>query len=224
MRFTHLLCLVVIAVGFVGILHAQSLGDGVAKLFNGKNLEGWRYYLADHAYGMKDVWSVRDGVLVCKGEPMGYIWTTQKFKNFRMGLEWRWGGEPGNSGVLMRINGKPQPLPRCLEMQLQHGKAGDLYGFYGMKLAGDAARMREVKEHAVAGHLRGVGLVASNEKEPGQWNKAEIVVDGGRITVTVNGKLVNEATDAEVVAGPIALQSEGGEIHFRNIVLQKLAD
>lgn len=224
MRFTRVLCVIVVAVGLAGIIHAQSVGGGAKKLFNGKNLEGWRYYLDDHGFGMEDVWSVRDGLLVCKGEPMGYIWTTQKFKNFRMSLEWRWGGEPGNSGVLMRLNGKPQPLPRCLEMQLQHGKAGDLYGFHGMKLAGDPARMREVKEHAVGGHLRGVGLMASNEKEPGQWNKAEIVVDGGRITVTINGKLVNETTDAEVVAGPIALQSEGGEIQFRNIVMEKLDD
>jgi hypothetical protein len=226
MRYTHVLCLLVVAVGFAGLINAQSSNQGTAKLFNEKNLDGWRYYLDDHGFGMDDVWSVRDGMLVCKGEPMGYIWTEQDYKNFRMSLEWRWapGTKPGNSGVLMRINGKPQPLPRCLEMQLQHGKAGDLYGFHGMKLAGDSARMREVQGHALAGDLTGVGLIEANEKEPGEWNKGEIVVEGGNIKVTVNGKVVNQATDAETVAGPIALQSEGGEIHFRNIVLQKLAD
>jgi hypothetical protein len=33
----------------------------------------------------------------------------------------------------------------------------------------------------------------------------------------VNGEKVNEATDCDVLAGAIGLQSEGGEIHFRSI-------
>ncbi|NLX13701.1 MAG: DUF1080 domain-containing protein [Phycisphaerales bacterium] len=226
MRYTHVLGLVVAAVGLVGLINAQNHDQGAEKLFNGQNLDGWRYYLDDHAVGMEDVWSVRDSLLICKGEPMGYIWTKQNYKNFHLSLEWRWapGTEPGNNGVLMRINGQPRPLPRCLEMQLRHQQVGDLYGFHGMNLAGDPARMREVKDHALGGHLRGVRMVETSEKEPGQWNQAEIVVDGGNIRVTVNDKLVNEATDAEVVAGPLGLQSEGGEIHFRNIVIRKLPD
>lgn len=226
MRYKHALGMVLVAIGFVGVISAQDPGQGTEKLFNERNLDGWRHYLDDHGFGMEDVWSVHDGLLVCKGEPMGYIWTERNYKNFRLSLEWRWapGTKPGNNGVLMRINGKPRPLPRCLEVQLRHQQAGDLYGFHGMKLAGDPARMREVKDHALGGDLTGVSLIEINEKDPGQWNKAEIVVDGGKISVTVNGRLVNEATDAEVVAGPIGLQSEGGEIHFRNILLRKLPD
>jgi hypothetical protein len=63
-----------------------------------------------------------------------------------------------------------------------------------------------------------------NEKAPGEWNTVEVVVDGPLVKVTVNDKLVNEATDCEVVAGPIGLQSEGGEIHFRKVEVTPLAD
>jgi hypothetical protein len=37
--------------------------------------------------------------------------------------------------------------------------------------------------------------------------------------VKINGQLVNEVTGVEVKAGPIGLQSEGGEVHFRNVML-----
>jgi hypothetical protein len=42
--------------------------------------------------------------------------------------------------------------------------------------------------------------------------------------VWVNEQLVNEATEAEIASGPIGLQSEGGEVHFRKIVITPLED
>ena len=92
-----------------------------------------------------------------------------------------------------------------------------------MKMSGDAARFKNI-EHATLGKFVGVTRIESNEKEPGQWNTAEVVVEGGSIKVTINGKLVNEATDVEVIAGPIGLQSEGGEVHFRKVEVTPLAD
>lgn len=195
-------------------------------LFNGKNLDGWRYYLADHNVGMNDVWSVRDGVLVCKGEPIGYLYTTQQYKNFRIVVEWRWapGTKPGNSGVLMRIHGKPQPLPQALEAQLMSGSAGDFYGIQGVKIAGDPSRMKSIPNHELGGLLTGVTKIKGAEKEPGQWNTYEIELNGGNLKASVNGQLVNEATGAEPGVGPIGLQSEGGEIHFRKVQITPLAD
>lgn len=225
-RIQTLLVLLVVTAA-VGFIHAQAPAAAKPeKLFNGKNLDGWRYYLADHAAGLDDVWSVKDGVIVCKGEPMGYLWTKKAYKNCRVSLEYRWptGVKPTNSGVFTRINGKPMPLPRCFETQLQHGKAGDLFGFQGMKLSGEQARLRQVKDHELGGDLTGVSRAVGAEKEPGEWNRVEILLDGPRIKVWMNGQLVNEANDAEVVTGPIALQSEGGEVHFRNVEVIALPD
>jgi hypothetical protein len=167
---------------------------------------------------------VRDGILICKGEPMGYLFSKEAYTNCRVNLEWRWapGEKPGNSGLLMRINGKPMPLPRALECQLKSGDAGDIYGFHGMKVSGAAPRARTFQGGELAGAASGVTKTQANEKTPGEWNEAEVTLNGSTMQIRVNGMLVNEATDCELLAGPIAVQSEGGEIHFRKIEITPL--
>jgi hypothetical protein len=69
------------------------------------------------------------------------------------------------------------------------------------------------------GKLSGVKKIKGNENEPGQWNRYDITLRGGELTLLVNGEKVNEATGCDVLAGKIGLQSEGGEIHFRTVRL-----
>jgi hypothetical protein len=189
------------------------------QLFNGRDLTGWRAFLVDPAVAMADVWSVEDGILICKGEPLGYLYTERSFTSFDLLVEWRWapGTEPGNSGVLMRITGEPMGIPRSIESQLRSGNAGDLFGFHGMRIAGDPERSRSGEGHELLGDFRGVSKIEGAEKTPGEWNQMRIRLHGPDVTVHVNDVLVNEATECEVVAGPIGLQSEGGEIHFRRV-------
>ncbi len=195
-------------------------------LFDGESLAGWDYFLVEPDVKMEDVWSVRDGLLICKGKPNGYLATKKDFTNFKLVVEWRWapGEKPGNSGVLMRITGEKMMLPNCVEAQLAHNKAGDMYGFQGFKVDGDPARKIDVPDHKLGGHLTGLTKIAGAEKPAGEWNKYEITANGDKITLIVNGKKVNEATGCDVRAGKIALQSEGGEIHFRTICVVPLAD
>lgn len=195
---------------------------GAIELFNGKDFAGWKSFLDDPKVKQEQVWSARDGVIVCKGEPMGYLYTERQFTNFKLEAEYRWAGKPGNSGLFARIGGEPRALPRCIETQLKHGNAGDVFGFHGFPLRGAADRSSE-KESKLAGHVSIVKRATGNEKEPGQWNKIELLVSGPNLTVWLNGEKVNEATGAEVKAGPVGLQSEGGEVHFRNVRLTPLA-
>lgn len=60
------------------------------------------------------------------------------------------------------------------------------------------------------------------EKARGEWNKLECLCDGGRITIKLNGTIVNEAFDVFPSGGPILLQCEGSEIFFRNFELHPL--
>lgn len=198
------------------------------RLFNGQDLSGWSHFLVDPKVPAADVWSVRDGVLVCKGEPLGYLHTNAEYTSFRLVVEWRWApgaaarlGRAPNSGVLLRVNGEPKPkgIPRAYEAQLQAGSAGDLYGFWGMPLEGDADRRREAKGHELLGDMVGFRKIEGAEKPEGEWNVYEITVDGPSFVVLVNGIKVNEATGAAVIPGRIALQSEGGEVHFRRVDL-----
>jgi hypothetical protein len=195
---------------------AGRLGSEV-PLFNGKNLSGWEYFLVDEDAKMEDVWSVEDGVLVCKGEPDGYLYTENDYENFKLVVEWRWPEEPGNSGVLMRIMPGPVMLPSSVEAQLKSGDAGNMYGFQDFKISGDEARLSEIGLPGWA-----LAKIEGNENPPGEWNRYEITVDGDTITLILNGKMVNEATDCDVRPGRIGLQSEGGVIHFRTVALTPL--
>lgn len=198
------------------------------SLFNGKDLSGWSHFLVDPKVPAADVWSVQDGILVCKGAPLGYIYTNTEHTSFKLVVEWRWApgaaarlGRNPNSGVLLRVNGEPKPkgIPRAYEAQLQAGSAGDVYGFWGMPLDGDAARKREARGHDLLGDMVGFSKTEGAEKPEGEWNVYEIVLDGPSLVVSVNGRKVNEAKGAAVLPGRIALQSEGGEVHFRRVEL-----
>jgi len=202
------------------------------KLFNGKDLGGWTHVLVDPKVPASDVWRVKDGVLICRGEPLGYLQTTGEYTSFKLVVEWRWApgtaaklGKAPNNGVLMRVSDAPRltGIPRAYEAQLQAGSAGDLYGFWGLPLEGAADRRREAKDHALLGDMVGFRKTEAAEHPEGEWNTYEITFDGPALTVVVNGKKLNDASGATVVPGRIALQSEGGEIHFRRVELWPLA-
>lgn len=208
------LCLLAIAV--------RADETGALELFNGRDLSGWKAYSSKEGVSQADVWSVRDGVIVCRGEPIGWLATERVFTNFTLSVEWRWapGQEPGNSGVFLRLHGEPRALPHCYEVQLKNGSAGDLFGFHGLPSAvEDAARRLEIKGHELGGDLAGAKRAAGTEQPVGEWNRADITVQGGEIAVSINGQPANRLTGCAVTGGSIALQSEGGEVHFRKVRL-----
>ncbi len=190
---------------------------GEVRLFDGKTLNGWTYFLNGDER-MEDVWSVKDGVLVCKGRPAGYIRTTGRFKDFVLKLEWRFDPEtrkPGNSGVLFRMTGPDKVWPRSLEAQLESGNAGDFWLIGGFSIETPKERFRARGRNRAKTHMA--------ENPVGEWNEYEIVVDGGDVILRVNGEEVNRGWNAERHAGHICLQSEGVPIHFRGIRLAPIA-
>ncbi|HEX2974090.1 MAG TPA: DUF1080 domain-containing protein, partial [Tepidisphaeraceae bacterium] len=165
--------------------------------------------------------SVKDGILTCQGKPIGALYKGPEVTHFRMVVEYRWpaGSEPGNSGIFSRISEPVTALPRAVEVQLKHGSAGDVLGLKGKPIAGGQPRFFEVKKHPVAGDIAGVSKMVDAENPPGQWNRVEILAQGSRYQVWMNGKQVNEVEGVEVASGPVGVQSEGGVIQFRRITL-----
>jgi hypothetical protein len=92
----------------------------------------------------------------------------------------------------------------------------------GMTMDETQPRFFSVKKHELAGDISGVKKLMDKEFMPGEWNRVEIVAEGPQYTVSINGEKVNEVQGVEVVSGPIGLQSEGGEIHFRRVSIQPL--
>lgn len=194
--------------------------EAPVMLFNGRNLDGWRYFSEDPAVPMGDVWSVQDGVLICKGLPMGYIYTDKAYKNYHLIVEWRWqpGTEGGNSGVLLHTTPNVPSgrgiWPKCLEAQLRKDQAGD-FVFLGETIKVDD---QEARQQGIAIPR----LVPDVENPLGEWNRMEIICKGDAVTIWVNNELVNHGYQGSADSGHIALQSEGAPIHFRNIQLLPL--
>lgn len=226
MKIAPMLRILGLISGLVAGGRAVAAADTAARpvaLLNGKNLDGWTHVLADAAMPREKVWSVRDGMLVCTGTPIGVLYTEKSYTNFRLVAEYRWapGAAPGNSGIMSRLAPGTGALPRTVEVQLQHGNAGDVIGLKGFPIAGGQPRWFE-RVSAVAGKISGVKKTVAAEKPPGEWNRVELEARDDRYTVRLNGQLVNEVSGVEVKPGPIGLQSEGGEVHFRGVVLTPL--
>ena len=59
-------------------------------------------------------------------------------------------------------------------------------------------------------------------KGKGQWNVYDVVAVDGTVKLAINGKFVNSISESSVRKGYLCLESEGAEIHFRNIQILEL--
>jgi hypothetical protein len=182
------------------------------RLFNGKDLSNWVFFLKDNTVDPATVFTARDGIIHITGNPFGYMRTKGTYSNYRLHVEWRWPTEATNSGVFVHCQTPDAIWLKCIECQLQAGNAGDF-----VCMSGADMDERTDKSNAV---VRKKG--PSSELPAGQWNTMEVVCSRNTIEVYVNGILLNKGTNTSVSSGSISLQSEGKDIEFRNVYLSGL--
>jgi hypothetical protein len=189
--------------------------DAWTTILARQDLAGWKPFMKDSKADPAATWSVKDGVLTCTGNPVGYIATEMMYTDYELELEWRFDPKkgPGNGGVLLRVQDADEIWPKSIEAQLESGNAGDFWNIGNFPAKMDAARTDG--RHTVR-------MGKCSETPLGLWNRYRIVVDGTRIELYVNGELQNVATDVQHVGGRIALQSEGAYMQFRNIRIRPL--
>ena len=179
------------------------------ELFNGCDLTGWVGYVDPATDIPADViYTVNDGKICIAGMPFGYLRTADKYGDYTLHVEWRWVGEGTNSGIFQRVQDGDKLWCTAIECQLCSGKAGDYVMLGGAKIS----EVECVGEYPVKERI------GDYENPVGEWNSADIICKGKKITVKINGKEQNECT-CEFTDGYIALQSEGGPIEFRNIYI-----
>jgi len=200
--------------GCQGLSGGKSPG-GRIMLWNGTDFSGWHRVVSDPTVDVNDVWRIRHGVVLCKGQPNGYIRTERRYKNYQLHLEWRWPETPTNSGVLLHSRAPDRVWPACIECQLKAGNAGDLVLIDGTGLTVNGVNYRNPDKQFIVIEKKS----PTSERPAGQWNSLLIRCKGRSIRCFVNGIPQNEGTRATVNSGWIALQSEGSPIEFRNIYL-----
>ncbi len=205
-------------------LHAAD-PPGFRKLFNGRNLDGWVNVNTE-----KDTWSVKNGLLRCTGHPIGVMRSDREYENFILHIEWMHIEPGGNSGVFAWSSAEPDPktrLPNGVEIQMleldwvklntKNGVEppiayvhGELFGVGGVKTVPDNPRGERSKS------------IRNLCKPRGQWNTYTVVAVDGVIKLAVNGTFVNGISRSTKKKGYLCLESEGAEIHFRNIRILEL--
>ena len=202
-------------------LSAQTFAD----LFNGRDLAGWVNVNTD-----PDTWRVKDGLLICTGKPIGVMRSEKQYENFVLHIEWMHMEPGGNSGVFIWSDANPNPqtrLPNGVEVQMleldwvklnaRDGREppiayvhGELFGVNGVKTVPDNPR----GERSMS--------IENRAKGRGAWNTYDVVAVDGVVKLAVNGVFVNGVSKSTQKKGYLCLESEGAEIHFRNIRLLEL--
>lgn len=213
------------------------------ELFNGKDFTGWTFYLEEKDYNLGGKGKISDfatvkpgGVIEMNPTLHGALMTEKDYHNYTLHAEWRWVDPKArnNSGVFLRTrppfawdweNGENA---RVYMVQLQPPNSGDVWvlGYNESKLTTDRARSYkpfgdlEVVQAQGGHHRRHLKMKDANTEKPvGEWNAADVTIDGKKITVRINGELVNEGTNLVDLPGRVGLESEFGPIQFRNLRL-----
>ncbi len=174
--------------------------------------------------------------LRCSGAPKGFLASRAHYRTMDLEFEWRWPGEPGNSGLLLFAEtvgfvGQPGLVggwPRNLEVQLQSGDAGHFVTL-GPEVSLDVIDPATGLVHEgerIAGIFRR-RAIDDIEKPLGEWNQMRVEVGLDQIVVYINGQEVNRGVGGSLTAahpggfrpGAFAFQSEGSEIEFRGITV-----
>ena len=183
------------------------------QLFNGKDLDGWE--------GFEDLWSVKDGVIVAQNtKPLTfstYLLSKKKYTDFRLVFAAKLVQSEMHSGVSFWGEVRPTVSKDPEKDRTKFTYAGhlvmfpsgwgmyDLFGRNGLKVDGAPAK-KVGKQH--------------------DWNDIEILAQGNRVRVAVNGEQVVDWRDPEpnrIKEGPIGLQLHSNtvpqEIHFKGLTL-----
>jgi hypothetical protein len=190
---------------------------GFVPLFDGKTLQGWTL-----AKGKGPGYVVENGVLVCPAEGGGNLYTEKEYSNFVLRFEFRL-TEGANNGVGIRAPMEGDAAYQGMEIQVLDDGSPKYAGW-----------LKPVQRN---GSVYDVVAAEPGHKKPtGEWNEEEIVADGRRIRVTLNGHVLVDAnldsvTDPAVLkkhpglarkAGHIGFLGHGTRVEFRNIRLKEL--
>ncbi len=182
------------------------------SLFDGKSLNGWK--VNEHP----ESWKVEDGAIVCFGERshLFYEGDGKPFKNFHFKAEVK--TTPGsNSGIYFHTKYQAEGWPK-----------------YGYECQVNITQRDPKKSSG----LYSVKDVADPPAKDNEWYTQEIIVQGKKVTLKLNGQIMVEYTEPDnqpafstsferrLGEGTFALQAHdpASKVYFRNLTVKRLPD
>jgi hypothetical protein len=174
------------------------------KLFNGKNLKGWKVHGTEK-------WYVENGELICESGPdkqYGYLASEKDYKDFELTVEFKQESN-GNSGVFFHSTIEGTKITGWqAEVAPKGHSTGGIYESYGRGwLIKPASSLEDVKE--------------------GEWNTLTVKMKGDVVETFLNGTKMVTLQDEKIGAatGKIALQIHDGggvKVRWRKVEIKKL--
>ena len=209
-----------ICLSVAGLLMAADKSEkGFSSLFDGKTLKGWVLM-----NGKGPGYVVKDGTILCPEDGGGNLFTDKEYANFILRFEFKF--EPGaNNGVGIRAPLEGDAAYAGMELQILDHDHEKYKGW-----------LKPTQRHGAVYDT--IPPIADGLKPAGQWNFEEVIADGKKIKVTVNGVLVTDAdlstvTDPEVLKkhpglartkGHIGWLGHGSNVQFRNVRIKELGN
>ena len=193
-------------------LSDKEKADGFVSIFNGKNLDGWQ--------GSTKGYVAEDGNLVCLKGKGGFLLTDKEYANFIFRFEFKL-PPGGNNGLAVRAPLQGNPAYSSMELQI---------------LDNTAPQYATLKEYQYHGSVYGVVPAKRGFLKPvGEWNCQEVVADGTKIKVILNGHVIVDTDLAEQKpkdghphpgmlrkTGYLGFCGHGDRIEFRNLRVKEL--
>jgi hypothetical protein len=207
---------------------AADIEVGFVPMFNGTDLTGWS--------GKPNGWWVEDGTLASESTPENpcikhhyLVWEGGEPADFVMRFQYKLVG--GNSGVQIRSERRPDYDTWGYQADMEAGTQWTGCLFQHQR---GGVVMRGKKAHIAEDGTRTEEEFASGEElqkvvNQDEWNDYEIIAEGPRIQLSINGVKMCEVEDHDKTfsrsKGIIALQMHPGppmKVQFKNLYLKEL--
>jgi hypothetical protein len=142
-----------------------------------------------------------------------YLWLKKQYKDFEADFEYKV-ARGGNSGFYFHVGDKKSPVAKGIEVQIYDS---------GSKKPGE-----KLGDHDSGGIIPGIPPTKNAAKPAGVWNRMKVTCKGGKVTVVLNGQVVNEVAldNAKIkdrpASGYIGFQDHGLPLSLRNIRVREL--
>jgi len=133
-------------------------------------------------------WSINDdGVVTLVPRPgekgwtrvNAYLWSNKQYKDFEIEFDYKV-QKGGNSGFYFNVGDKNSPVAKGIEVQI-----------YDSGSKGPDARLGD---HDSGGIIPGIPPTKNTAKPANEWNTFDITRKGNKLTVKLNGQVVNEVS------------------------------
>lgn len=174
----------------------EELAEGWISLFDGQTMFGWK-----PTSGAE--WKIADGALVVESGEPGLLCTTTQFSDYVLKLDFR-SDKGTNSGIFLHTPSGIKGADMDVETECYELNIADSDNPFP---TGSLVKRQK----------------AEGDFESTDWQSYEVTVEGGKVTVKLDGEQIVEYEDpAPIGRGHIGLQLNHGKVAFRNIKLKPL--